>query len=44
MIDNIFKSSAFLAALREFDGIEMVNGGERIAVPLMYETPRPRRA
>lgn len=38
MIDNIFKDSAFLAALREFDGISYLNGGERIAVPLMYGT------
>lgn len=38
LADNIFKSSAFLAALRQYDGIQMVNGGERIAIPLMYET------
>tara|TARA_R110000765_G_C18913530_1_gene605179 strand:- start:603 stop:1706 length:1104 start_codon:yes stop_codon:yes gene_type:complete len=38
MVDNIFKDSAFLAALREFGGVEMQNGGERIAQPLMYGT------
>src|SRR3990167_7527371 len=38
MVDNIFKDSAFLAALREFDAISYLNGGERIAVPLMYGT------
>lgn len=37
MQDNIFKSSAFLAALRQYGGIEMVDGGERIAQPLMFE-------
>lgn len=37
MVDNIFKSNALLAALREYDGIEYQNGGERIAQPLMYE-------
>ena len=36
MIDNIFKDSAFLAALREFDGIQYLSGGERISIPLMY--------
>lgn len=38
LADNIFKSSSFLAALRKFGGVRMVNGGERIAIPLMYET------
>ena len=38
LADNIFKSSAFLAALRKFGGVMTVNGGERIAIPLMYET------
>lgn len=38
MYDNIFKASSFLAALREYDGIEMINGGERIQRALMYET------
>lgn len=37
MVDNIFKSNAFLAALRKYDGIEYQDGGERIAQPLMYE-------
>tara|TARA_R110000751_G_scaffold208951_7_gene312829 strand:- start:1787 stop:2890 length:1104 start_codon:yes stop_codon:yes gene_type:complete len=36
MFDNIFKDSAFLAAMREFDGVKMQNGGERVAMPLMY--------
>ena len=38
MVDNIFKSNAFLAALRTYGGIDYSNGGERIAQPLMYET------
>jgi hypothetical protein len=38
MADNIFKDSAFLAALREFGGIDKQTGGERIAMPLMYGT------
>lgn len=37
MVDNIFRSSAYLAALRKYGGIEYQNGGERIAQPLMYE-------
>ncbi len=37
MVDNIFKSSAFLAALKTYGGIEYQDGGERIAQPLMYE-------
>lgn len=37
MFDNIFKSSAFLAAMKKYDGIEYVNGGERIKRMLMYE-------
>ena len=37
MTDNIFKSNAFLAALRQSGGIEYSNGGERIQIPLMYE-------
>lgn len=36
MVDNIFKSSAFLAALKQYDGIDYVDGGERIANLLMY--------
>lgn len=37
MVDNIFKANALLAALRKYGGIEYINGGERIAIPLMYE-------
>ena len=37
MVDNIFKSSGFLALLRSRGAIEYQNGGERIAQPLMYE-------
>jgi len=37
MVDNIFKSSSFLAALKQKGGIEYQDGGERIAQPLMYE-------
>ena len=36
MFDNIFKDSAFLAALRLNNAVVKINGGERIAVPLMY--------
>lgn len=36
MFDNIFKDSAFLAALRSKDAIQKQNGGERIRAPLMY--------
>jgi len=36
--DNIFKDSAYLAALRLKDAIQMQNGGERIRAPLMYGT------
>jgi hypothetical protein len=38
MVDNIYKDSAFLAALREFGGIRKDSGGERIREALMYET------
>ena len=38
MTDNIFKQNAFLAALRQYGGVDYSNGGERIAQPLMYET------
>ena len=34
LVDNIFKDSAFLAALRMNNAIVKQNGGERIAVPL----------
>lgn len=37
LVDNIFKSNAFLAALRKYDGIDYQDGGERIWIPLMYE-------
>lgn len=37
MVDNIFKSNAFLAALRQYDGIRYQDGGERIQELLMYE-------
>jgi len=37
LYDNIFKDSAFLAALRRFNGVTKQNGGERIAMPLMYD-------
>jgi len=37
MFDNIFKDSAFMAALRMFDAVQTQNGGERIRAPLMYE-------
>lgn len=37
LVDEIFKSSAFLAALRKYDGIDYQDGGERIWIPLMYE-------
>ena len=36
MVDNIFKDSAWLAALREFGGVVRQDGGERVAMPLMY--------
>lgn len=37
LVDNIFKSNSFLAALREYGGIDYQDGGERIQQPLMYE-------
>lgn len=36
LVDNIFKDSAFLAYLRLTDAVKKQNGGERIAVPLLY--------
>lgn len=36
MIDNIFKDSAFLAYIRLSGAWKSQNGGERIAIPLMY--------
>jgi len=38
MVDNIFKDSAFLAYLRMSNAVRKQDGGERIAVPLMYGT------
>lgn len=37
LFDNIFKDSAFLAALRDSNAVVKQNGGERIRAPLMYE-------
>ncbi len=37
MFDQIFKDSAFLAKLRKSDAVKKQNGGERIALPLMYQ-------
>jgi hypothetical protein len=37
MVDNIFRSSAWLAALKKNGGIDYQDGGERIQWPLMYE-------
>ena len=36
MFDNIFKDSAYLTYLRQSDAVKKQNGGERIALPLMY--------
>ncbi|MBT7628784.1 MAG: phage major capsid protein [Desulfobacula sp.] len=36
LYDNIFKDSAFLAFLRLTDSVRKQNGGERVAMPLMY--------
>jgi hypothetical protein len=36
MFDQIFKDSAFLAALRLNDAVIKQNGGERISVPILY--------
>ena len=36
LYDNIFKDSAFLSYLRMSDAVIKQNGGERIAIPLMY--------
>ena len=38
LYDNIFKDSAVLAYLRMTDAVKKQNGGERVALPLMYET------
>jgi len=37
MYDNIFKANAFMAAMREYGGVDTQNGGERIQRLLMYE-------
>ena len=37
LVDNIFKSNSFLAALKQYGGIDYQSGGERIQCPLMYE-------
>lgn len=37
LFDNIFKDSAFLAALRDSGSVIKQNGGERIRLPIMYE-------
>lgn len=36
MYDNIFKDSAVLAYLRMADAVQKQNGGERVALPLLY--------
>jgi len=36
LVDNIFLDSAFLAGMREFGGVDRQDGGERIAMPLMF--------
>lgn len=36
LYDNIFKDSAYLAYLRMTDAVKKQNGGERVAMPLMY--------
>jgi hypothetical protein len=38
LVDNIFKSNSFLAALKQYGGIDYQGGGERVQIPLMYET------
>ena len=37
LFDNIFKDSAYLAALRDMNAVIKQDGGERIRMPLMYE-------
>ena len=36
MYDNIFKANAFMAAMRQYGGVDTQNGGERIQRLLMY--------
>jgi hypothetical protein len=38
MFDNIFKDNAFLAYLKKSGAIKTQNGGQRMVMPLMYET------
>jgi len=38
LFDNIFKDSAFLSYLRMSDAVMKQDGGERMAMPLMYGT------
>jgi len=37
LVDNIFKSNAFLALLRKNGGVDYQDGGERVGYPLLYE-------
>jgi hypothetical protein len=37
LIDNIFKATSFLAALKQYGGIEYQDGGVQIQMELMYE-------
>lgn len=37
LFDNVFKDSAFLAALRDMGAVQKQDGGERIRAPIMYE-------
>ena len=37
LVDNIFKSNSFLAALKKYGGITYQDGGERVQQPLLYE-------
>lgn len=37
LFDNVFKDSAYLAALRDMGAVQKQDGGERIRAPLMYE-------
>lgn len=36
LVDNIFRESAYLAFMRLSEAVKKQNGGERIAMPLMY--------
>lgn len=37
LADNIFKANAFLAAMKEYGGVDYQDGGERVQAPLLYE-------